>query len=166
MERVAGGVYTREVFEIEACRQLLPGVELLTPLGNLSNEPKGWADVNRVALAFALIVCAYVCVAAAATVPRPPEEDNQEYLLDIVTNEYSREWREAWDAGDNRFRFRLGSNNVSQWFIEEELKLAVRLNKRLRFRFYHARLDRFTTERIPWDVLEFEGQVSPSWYLA
>lgn len=97
--------------------------------------------------------------ALAGSVPQEPEQDNSEYLLDIVTNSYARAWREAWDAGDNRFRFRLGSNEVAEWFIEEELKFSASLNERFRFRFHHARLLRYTTEQIPWDVLEFEGHV-------
>ena len=104
--------------------------------------------------------------ARGAAVPQEPEEDNQEYLLDIVTNEYSRWWREVWDAGDNRFRFRLGSNNVTQWFMEEELKLSTELLDRLRFRFYHSRQFRYSTEKISWDVMEFEGRVLERGYVS
>lgn len=104
--------------------------------------------------------------AFAGTAPREPEDDNREYLLDIVTNEYGRRWREVWDEGDNRFRFRLGSNKVAQWFLEEELKLAVGLADRVRFRFHHARLLRYTTEEIGWDVLEFEGRIRGAFYLS
>lgn len=102
----------------------------------------------------------------AATVPQEPENDNSEYLLDIVTNQYSRAWREVWDGGDNRFRFRLGSNKVTQWFLEEELKFAAPLVDRLRFRYHHARYFRYTTEEIAWDVLEFEGRVHDEFYLS
>jgi hypothetical protein len=106
-----------------------------------------------------ILVLLVARTALAASVPQAPEDDNQEYLLDIVTNQYSRCWREIYDAGDDRFRFRLGSNKVAQWFIEEELKLAAPLADRVRFRFHHARLLRYTTEEIGWDALEFEGQV-------
>jgi hypothetical protein len=104
--------------------------------------------------------------ALCGSVPQEPENDNPEYLLDIVTNEYSRRWREVWDGGDNRFRFRLGSNKVTQWFLEEELKLAAPLVDRVRFRFHHARLFRYTTEEIAWDVLEFEGRIHDRLYLS
>ncbi len=94
------------------------------------------------------------------TFPREPEEDNREYVLDAVTNEYSRVWREVWDAGDNRFRMRVGSNNVAQWFLEEELKFSANLiDDRLRFRFHHARLLRYSSERLTADTFEFEGRV-------
>ncbi|UCH85629.1 MAG: hypothetical protein JSW50_08075, partial [Candidatus Latescibacterota bacterium] len=84
--------------------------------------------------------------AFASSVPQHPEMDNPEYQLDIVTNGYSRWWREVWDAGDNRFRFRLGSNNVTQWFIDEQLKFATDLIRdRLRFRFYHMRIKPYST---------------------
>ncbi|NIM19180.1 MAG: hypothetical protein GTO51_02230 [Candidatus Latescibacteria bacterium] len=61
-------------------------------------------------------------VAQAERLPIEPEEDNSEYILDLETNAYSRLWREIWDDEDNRLRLRLGSNNVRDWFIEEELK--------------------------------------------
>jgi hypothetical protein len=89
--------------------------------------------------------------------PREPEEDNREYVLDAVTNDNSRLWREVWDAGDNRFRMRVGSNNVAQWFLEEQLKFSANLiEHRLRFRFHHARLLRYSSERLAGDTFEFE----------
>jgi hypothetical protein len=117
-------------------------------------------------LALPVLTALAVGGAFAGSLPQEPEQDNREYLLDIVTNFYSRDWREAWDAGDNRFRFRLGSNKVTQWFIEEELKLSVPLNDRFRFRFHHARLLHYTTEEIPWDALEFEGRLHNDVFLS
>jgi hypothetical protein len=102
----------------------------------------------------------------AASVPQEPEKDNREYVLDIVTNDYSRWWREIWDAGDNRLRFRLGSNSVTEWFLEEELKFSTSLHDRVRFRFYHSRQFRYATEQISWDVLEFEGRIHDQLYLS
>jgi hypothetical protein len=104
--------------------------------------------------------------ARAAPPPHEAERDNREYLLDIVTNDYSRSWREIWDAEDNRFRFRLGSNNVTQWFVDEEIKLSAALLDRVRFRFYHSRQFRYSTEQISWDVMEFEGRVHKRMYLS
>jgi hypothetical protein len=116
---------------------------------------------------FVLMFAVFITgTALAASVPQEPENDNPEYLLDIVTNRYSRWWREIYDSGDDRFRFRLGSNNVSQWFLEEELKLAAPLADRIRFRFHHARLFHYSTEEIGWDVLEFEGRVSGPVYFS
>jgi hypothetical protein len=120
----------------------------------------------RHSLYILLLLFSTTGTALASTVPQEPEDDNQEYLLDIVTHQYSRWWREVWDGGDNRFRFRLGSNKVTQWFLEEELKLAAPLFDRVRFRFHHARLFRYTTEEIAWDVLEFEGRVHDQMYLS
>ncbi|MDH3215084.1 MAG: hypothetical protein OEN01_02180 [Candidatus Krumholzibacteria bacterium] len=107
-------------------------------------------------LAAALLVCHVVC--QAGTLPREPEADNGEYLLDVVTNAYAREWRDIWDAGDNRFRFRMGSNSVEQWFIEEELKFSTDLSTRLRLRYHHARFLRNSSEQISTDTFEFEGK--------
>lgn len=146
------------------------GVGILTPLSRavtvgteMTNLARRlciavlWTAVAAIAAAFGGVLVAGS--ALAGSVPQEPEQDNSEYVLDIVTNSYARAWREAWDAGDNRFRFRLGSNEVAEWFVEEELKLSASLNERFRFRFHHARLLRYTTEQIPWDVLEFEGHV-------
>jgi hypothetical protein len=99
--------------------------------------------------------------------PREPEEDNREYVLDAVTNDYNRQWREMWDGGDNRFRLRVGSNNVTQWFLEEELKFSTNLIKnRLRFRFWHTRLLRNSSEQLTEDSFEFETRVFSNNYLS
>jgi hypothetical protein len=100
----------------------------------------------------------------AAQVPQEPEKDNKEYLLDLVTNGYNRTWREIWDAGDNRLRLRLGSNNVREWFIEEELKFSAHLLNRLRLRFYHSRLLYYTSKRRSFDTIEFEGRLWGDYY--
>jgi len=108
------------------------------------------------------LVCLLVTEEARGqpTFPREPEDDNREYVLDALTNDYSRPWRETWDAGDNRLRMRVGSNNITQWFLEEELKFSANLiANRLRFRFHHARLLRNSSERLTGDTFEFEGLV-------
>lgn len=115
--------------------------------------------MRGVTLTVVIVLSFYAAYVRGATVPQEPEEDNQEYLLDLVTNQYNRSWREVWDAGDNRFRFRLGSNNVTQWFLEEELKFSTELLDRLRFRFYHSRRFRYTTDKVTWDVMELEARV-------
>ncbi len=104
--------------------------------------------------------------AFADHLPIEPEEDNSEYYLDLETNAYNRLWREIWDEGDNRFRLRLGSNNVREWFIEEELKFSARLSKRLRFRFNHERLHRYTSDRRTRNRLEFEGNIAHNFFLS
>lgn len=124
-------------------------------------------QLRSITLLLAALVCCLCGGAIADTVPQHPEMDNPEYRLDVVTNGYSRWWREVWDAGDNRFRFRLGSNNVTQWFIDEQLKLATDLiPDRLRFRFYHMRIKPYSTEDIGTNVLEFEGRVWRRNYLS
>jgi hypothetical protein len=104
--------------------------------------------------------------AFADRLPVEPEEDNSEYSLDLETNSYNRLWREIWDDADNRFRFRLGSNNVREWFIEEELKFSARLSKRLRFRFHHERFHRYTSDRRTFNTLEFEGNIASEFYIS
>lgn len=107
------------------------------------------------ALFGAMLLCHVVC--QAGSLPREPEKDNGEYMLDLLTNTYSRVWREIWDAGDNRFRLRLGSNNTGQWFLEEEFKFSADLLSRLRFRYHHSRLLRNSSEQRTADTFEFEG---------
>ncbi|MEJ2720020.1 MAG: hypothetical protein P8181_02600 [bacterium] len=120
-----------------------------------------------ITILFAVQLMSLLCCAIAADVPRQPEMDNEEYRLDVVTNGYSRWWREVWDAGDNRFRFRLGSNSVTQWFIDEQLKLSTDLiHDRLRFRFYHSRIMPYSNESIGTDLLEFEGRIYRRSYLS
>lgn len=91
--------------------------------------------------------------------PHEPEGDNREYLLDYVTNEYNRVWREVFDTRYNVFRMRVGSNNVSEWFIEEELKFATPLSERMQLRFYHSRLFRNSSESWGQNTFEFEARV-------
>lgn len=102
--------------------------------------------------------------ALADRLPAEPELDNREYVLDRVTNAYTREWRELWDGTDNALRFRLGSNNVEEWNLEEELKLAARLLTRLRLRFYHARLLNYSSRS--FNTIEFEGELSTRYFFS
>jgi hypothetical protein len=118
------------------------------------------------AFVFLWIVASPFAAALAITFPLEAERENQEFMLDMVTNGYSRLWREHWDGGDNRFRFRLGSNNVRDWFLEEELKLATTLHDRVRFRFYHARLLRQSNEELSRDAFEFESRIYGNNYLS
>jgi len=122
--------------------------------------------MQRLSCILIFVVLAVAGDVLAASVAQEPEKDNREYVLDMVTNDYSRWWREIWDAGDNRLRFRLGSNNVTEWFLEEELKFSTALHDRVRFRFYHSRQFRYATEQISWDVLEFEGRIHDPLYLS
>ncbi|UCG50424.1 MAG: hypothetical protein JSW58_09420 [Candidatus Latescibacterota bacterium] len=124
-------------------------------------------NLRILTLALTVLIGCQFGSALAGTIPQEPEIDNGEYFLDVVTNEYTRWWREIWDAGDNRIRFRLGSNNTGQWFMEEELKVTSDLlANRLRFRYYHGRLLRYTTYRIAADVLELEGRLYRKNYLS
>jgi hypothetical protein len=121
---------------------------------------------GHAAAIIAFLVVLPVVGVRAGEPTREPENDNREYLLDLVTNAWDRTWREAWDEGDNRFRFRLGSNNVRQWFLEEELKFATELSNRLRFRFHHGRLLRTSTESLSHDTFELEFHVKGTSYLS
>jgi hypothetical protein len=105
-------------------------------------------------------------LAVAGTLPKEPEFDNGEYMLDLVTNRYNRLWREIYDAGDNRFRLRLGSNSFEQWLLEEELKFSTDLLARLRFRYRHARLFRNSSEQLADDTFEFELRFYGNNYLS
>jgi hypothetical protein len=120
-----------------------------------------------VALAASLALGVAGAATAQPPIPAEPEADNREYVLDAVTNDFNRAWREVWAEGDNRFRMRVGSNNVTQWFLEEQLKFSTGLvEERLRFRFHHERLLRNSSERITGDTFEFEGRVFGDNYLS
>ncbi len=120
-----------------------------------------------------LIACAVAAglftgcrTAGAAVVPIEPETENVEYLLDLWVNRFDRYWREVYDGGDNRFRYRLGSNNVREWFIEEELKFTAPMGERFRFRFWHSRLIHDSSDRQSHETAEFEGRVAGDVYLS
>lgn len=98
--------------------------------------------------------------------PIESEKENVEYLLDLWTNRFDRHWREAWEGGYNRFRFRVGSNNVREWFIEEELKFESPFGGRLRFLYFHTRLIHDSSDQQAHDVLEIEGRVRDKLYLS
>ena len=121
--------------------------------------------VKATAFALGVIVFGHA-LCQAGTLPREPEFDNGEYMLDLVTNRYNRLWRELYDAGDNRFRLRLGSNSFEQWLFEEELKFSTTLLSRLRFRYHHARFFRNSSEQLSDDTFEFEGRVYGNNYLS
>jgi hypothetical protein len=117
----------------------------------------------------AIFVCSVVTAcpdSRADRLPAEPELDNSEYVLDRAANAYNREWREIWDGTDNALRFRLGSNNVEEWNLEEELKLSTRLLSRLRLRFYHARLLNYSAGKRSYNTIEFEGAPGRRYYLS
>lgn len=122
--------------------------------------------VIQLFIMFAAGLCWDPGAAKAVKVPIEPEQENKEYLLDVWTNRFDRHWREMWDGGYNRYRFRLGSNNVREWYLEEELKFASPLGKRLRFLFHHARLIHDSSDQRGYDILELEGRVSRYGYLS
>ena len=53
--------------------------------------------VARRALALAVLLSLVIPEGASGQLlfPREPEEDNEEYVLDAVTNDYNRQWREG-----------------------------------------------------------------------
>lgn len=122
--------------------------------------------IKRNALLFFCAALLCHSVSWAGTLPKEPEFDNGEYMLDLVTNRYNRPWREVWDGGDNRFRMRLGSNSFEQWFLEEQLKFSTDLLSRLRFRYHHGRFFRNSSEQLSDDTFEFEGRFYRKNYLS
>jgi hypothetical protein len=131
-----------------------------------TGEPMRRAAILIIALTATLHGLALLCAASAGTLPKEPEFDSVEYMLDLVTNRFDRLWRETYDAGDNRFRLRLGSNNYEQWFLEERLKFSTDLASRLRFRFDHARIFRNSSEQLADDTFEFEVRFLGNNYLS
>jgi hypothetical protein len=116
---------------------------------------------------FAIVLLVFTPAGATPPVPLEPETENSEYILDLVNNRYSPLWRDSWDSGDNRFRLRIGSNNVERWFLEEELKASAGLiDDRLRFRFWHTRKLRHETEELRGDTFEIEARVFGRNYLS
>ena len=113
--------------------------------------------VTRTILVFAGALACCPLSARAITVPVEPQTENPEFTVDTWTNRYDRYWREAWDGGDNRFRLKFGSNNVREWNLEEELKLAADLlPDRLRLRFWHSRLLWDSSDQRGRDTFELE----------
>jgi hypothetical protein len=121
----------------------------------------------RIVAAFVVLACAWPPVVRGVTAPVEPQTENPEFTLDTWTNRYDRYWREVWDGGDNRFRLKFGSNNVREWNLEEELKLAADLlDDRLRFRFYHSRLLLDSSDQRRRDTFEFELRLRGRYYLS
>jgi hypothetical protein len=122
---------------------------------------------RRSIVAFTLLVMTAAPAPATPPVPREPKSENSEYILDLVTNRYRPAWRDVWERGDNRFRLRLGSNDVARWFLEEELKASASLtDDRLRFRYWHTRKLRHETEEIRGDTFELEARLFERNYLS
>jgi hypothetical protein len=116
-----------------------------------------------------LLTAAFVWPPTAAAVDAPvePQTENPEFTLDTWTNRYDRYWREVWDGGDNRYRLKFGSNNVREWNLEEDLKLAADLIPgRFRFRFYHSRLYLDSADQRGRDTFELELRLAGSGYLS
>lgn len=121
---------------------------------------------RRAVVCMIVVVMGSVGAVGAAVLPIEPETENVEYLLDLWVNRFDRYWREVYDGGDNRFRYRLGSNNVREWFIEEELKFTAPMGGRFRFRFWHSRLIHDSSDRQNRDTAEFEGRLTGDFYLS
>ena len=116
-----------------------------------------------------IVILVGVCPAGAGAITAPvePQSENPEFTLDVWTSRYDRYWREVWDGGDNRYRLRFGSNNVREWYLEEELKLpADLLPNRLRFRFYHSRLYHDSSDRRNRDTFELELRLMGHQYVS
>lgn len=116
--------------------------------------PRYWTYV-----AGALAVTCGVGPAAAQYVPGPyhiEEEFDKEYAMDLVQLSYDRDWDRIWDGNDTGVRLAMGSLNVRQWFLDQEVKFAADFTDWFRFLY---RYDRYEGLEPLWDerqLNEFE----------
>lgn len=98
-------------------------------------------------------------LAAGLYVPGPydtEEEFDVEYAMDLVQLSYDRDWERIWADHDIGIRFAMGSLNVRQWFLNQEVKLAADFTDWFRFLY---RYDRYEGLEPLWDerqLNEFE----------
>ena len=98
-------------------------------------------------------------LAAGLYVPGPydtEEEFDIEYAMDLVQLSYDRDWERIWAEHDIGVRFAMGSLNVRQWFLNQEVKLAADFTDWFRFLY---RYDRYEGLEPLWDerqLNEFE----------
>jgi hypothetical protein len=97
--------------------------------------------------------------AAAQYVPGPypiEEEFDKEYAMDLVQLSYDRDWDRVWADNDIGVRLAMGSLNVRQWFLDQEVKVAADFTDWFRFLY---RYDRYEGIEPLWDerqLNEFE----------
>jgi hypothetical protein len=88
---------------------------------------------------------AVACGAAAGPyVPGPydiEEEFDTEYAMDLVQLSYDRDWDSLWLEKDIGVRLAMGSLNVRQWFLDQEVKVAADFTDWFRFLYRYDRYD-------------------------
>lgn len=82
---------------------------------------------------------ALVSVGFAGAAYPPEEETDREYALDLVQLYFDRDWEAIWERTDNGVRLSMGSLNVRQWFVYQEVKLAAAFTSRLAFKYNYYR---------------------------
>ncbi|HUU56109.1 MAG TPA: hypothetical protein VMW93_02090 [bacterium] len=99
-------------------------------------------------------VIAIFCGAGPALgqyVPGPydiEEEFDREYGMDLVQLSYDRDWERIWRANDCGLRLAMGSLNVRQWHLNQEVKFAAEFTDWFRFLY---RYDRYEGLEPLWD---------------
>lgn len=93
--------------------------------------PKYWKYVTGV-----LAVTCGAGPAAGQYLPGPyhiEEEFDKEYAMDLVQLSYDRDWDRIWADNDIGVRVAMGSLNVRQWFLNQEVKVAADFTSWFRF---------------------------------
>jgi hypothetical protein len=97
-------------------------------------------------------VTAVACGASAGPyVPGPydiEEEFDKEYAMDLFQLSYDRDWDAVWAENDIGMRLAMGSLNVRQWHLDQEVKFAAEFTDWFRFLY---RYDRYEGLEPLWD---------------
>jgi hypothetical protein len=101
---------------------------------------------------FIMGATAVACGASAGPyVPGPydiEEEFDTEYAMDLLQLSYDRDWEAIWDENDVGLRLAMGSLNVRQWHLNQEVKFAAEFTDWFRFLY---RYDRYEGLEPLWD---------------
>lgn len=88
---------------------------------------------------------AVACAAGAGPYVSGPyeieEEVDNEYAMDLVQLSYDRDWDKIWAEHDLGFRLAMGSLNVRQWHLHQEVKLAADFADWFRFLYRYDRYE-------------------------
>jgi hypothetical protein len=76
------------------------------------------------------------------------EEFDREYGMDLAQLSYDRDWERMWKAHDSGLRLAMGSLNVRQWHLNQEVKFAAEFTNWFRFLY---RYDRYEGLEPLWD---------------
>jgi hypothetical protein len=101
---------------------------------------------------------ALLAVAAAGAQYALEEEFDREYGMDLFQLSYDRDWERIWAGSDRGVRLAMGSLNVRQWYLDQEVKFAADFTDRFRFIYRYDRyegLEPLYDER-QWNEFELE----------